>query len=84
MTTTGAPQGFILGPLFYKMFINDLYDLQECISWLFANDLKIYTTISYLADRFEIQSQLTRMVWNGQIIINKSAEQLVSAEKQCL
>ena len=43
--TSGAPQGSILGPLFFLLFINDL---QDCIvffsCYLFADDSKLFST----------------------------------------
>ena len=43
--TSGIPQGSVLGPILFLIFINDLTDVLNCCMKLFADDAKLYMPI---------------------------------------
>ena len=40
---SGIPQGSVLGPILFIIFINDLPDVVECYVKIFADDTKVFT-----------------------------------------
>lgn len=58
LATSGVPQGSILGPLLFALFINDIVDNLTCQCLLYADDLKLFSTIATESDCLRLQLNL--------------------------
>jgi len=59
MVTSGVPQGSVLGPIFFLVYVNDVVNVQsDCNIHLFADDIKIYREISCPNDNVVLNSSL--------------------------
>ena len=54
--TSGIPQGSVLGPVPFLVYINDLPDVLNCLKKLFADDGKIYSFIKDVQDEKRMQA----------------------------
>lgn len=59
--SSGVPQGSNLGPLLFLLFVNDLCSEIDCQKLLFADDLKIFQSISSVDDCIVLQSELDKV-----------------------
>lgn len=59
--TSGIPQGSVLGPILFIIYINDLPDVVKSIMLLFADDAKLYREIRSAADHTALQEDVYAM-----------------------
>ena len=59
LVASGVPQGSVLGPLLFNLFVNDVTDHLDpsATAKLFADDIKLYTSFSNISPSI-LQSQL--------------------------
>ena len=58
--TSGIPQGSVLGPILFLIYINHLPGAMSCLIKLFADDAKLYSTVENDEKELALQNQVTR------------------------
>ena len=67
---SGIPQGSVLGPILFLVFINDLPPEVESDAMLFADDSKIYRLIQTIEDSLQLQNDIDNLVeWTNKWLL---------------
>ena len=85
---SGVPQGSVLGPILFLIFINDIWDaIGDCSVKLFADDVKLYLYISCNNSSLILQEAITSLhywanEWQLEISYNKCQVLHLGAQHQ--
>jgi len=85
---SGVPQGSVLGPLLFLLFINDIADIfdPKITVKLFADDVKLYTIVNTVDDCNALQTALNKLVqwsktWQLPISVAKCSIRVLGLSK---
>ena len=84
---SGVPQGSILGPLFFLVYINDLADNVNCRIKLFADDTSLFLVVRDVANAsFELNKDLESISlwgWQWKMLFNvKKTKEVIFSSKR--
>ena len=60
--TSGVPQGSVLGPVLFVIFINDLPEATYSVAQMFADDTKLFNLIQNVSDHQRLQHDIDKLV----------------------
>ena len=79
--TSGIPQGSVLGPLLFVIYINDLPEVvdKNSFAFLFADDTKVFRRIRSHADRVILQKDIKNLkIWSDTWLLKFHPDKCVS------
>nr|VZI46949.1 unnamed protein product [Spirometra erinaceieuropaei] len=76
--TSGVPQGSVLGPLLFILYVNDSLQELDCGEIMFADDVKLWQVIKGPNDQRSLQDNLHRLqTWSKKWLLDFNVEKCV-------
>jgi hypothetical protein len=68
--SSGIPQGSVLEPILFTIYINDLPDVVKNVAKLFADDTKLYAAVNNTNDEIKLQGDIDRLMqWSKEWLL---------------
>ena len=86
--TSRVPQGSVLGPIWFLIYINNLPRQVDCCISLFADDTLIYQTVNCSAEKQRFQNNIDAFekwsnTWKMLFNVSKCSVMVFNQEKRC-
>jgi len=80
--TSGVPQGSIIGPLLFVLYVNDIAEAIQCDLEVFADDTKIYSIIETIKDIIKLQQDLNKLQdWSKLSLLSLNIDTVADKKK---
>ena len=60
--TSGIPQGSVLGPLLFLLYIDDITNNIDSVIKIFADDTKVFRAVNSTQDKLNLQTDLNKLL----------------------
>ena len=68
---SGVPQGSVLGPILFLIYVNDIPSVVDSHLLLFADDIKLYRRIQSENDTVQLQEDINNLLnWSNTCLLN--------------
>ena len=72
---SGVPQGSVLGPVLFLLYVNDLPDWIKCSMRMFADDMKIWNIVTSASDCSDLQMDIDVLVqWSNKWLLHYNSD----------
>ena len=80
---SGVPQGSVLGPILFLIYVNDIPETVNCSIKMFADDTKLFRTVKTIDDCNILQNDLnTLSQWTNDWLLSFNVDKCSHAHRQ--